>query len=202
MTSQQAGTLIDFETGILEWMRPRLKEAMPDITDDEILKVCRICRGSNHPTHACMKLLQFLGLRTMCDTAVPGVSPVRARGSHLLATSCLFSLYLEAQVAASQVHADAEVKLHNHSTELHKNMNQTQMLHQIWVCPQPLSIVLTSCQCFHKKDFAVPCRQGFVSLACALCAAAHRTRTSGQRSARLTPAAAVRMLGTQSCAAQ
>ncbi len=34
-----SGTLIDFETGVLEWMRPRLVAVKPGITDEEILEV-------------------------------------------------------------------------------------------------------------------------------------------------------------------
>jgi len=53
-----AGTLIDFETGILEWMRPRLKEVKPDITDDEILQVQQVTDGHGapcmHVRHGCM----------------------------------------------------------------------------------------------------------------------------------------------------
>ena len=39
LTFDVIGTLIDFEAGILQWMRPRLQAAKADITDDEILQV-------------------------------------------------------------------------------------------------------------------------------------------------------------------
>ena len=42
LTFDVIGTLIDFEAGILEWMRPRLQAAKADVTDDEILEV-RCC---------------------------------------------------------------------------------------------------------------------------------------------------------------
>jgi hypothetical protein len=39
LTFDVIGTLIDFETGVLEWMRPRLQAAKADVTDDKILQV-------------------------------------------------------------------------------------------------------------------------------------------------------------------
>jgi phosphoglycolate phosphatase-like HAD superfamily hydrolase len=41
LTFDVIGTLIDFEAGILQWMRPRLQAAKADITDDEILRVMK-----------------------------------------------------------------------------------------------------------------------------------------------------------------
>jgi hypothetical protein len=39
LTFDVIGTLIDFEAGILQWMRPRLQAAKTDMTDDAILQV-------------------------------------------------------------------------------------------------------------------------------------------------------------------
>ena len=38
LTFDMIGTLIDFERGILEWLRPRLLKAKPQATDDEMLE--------------------------------------------------------------------------------------------------------------------------------------------------------------------
>jgi 2-haloalkanoic acid dehalogenase type II len=38
LTFDVIGTLINFEAGILQWMRPRLQAAKADVTDDEILQ--------------------------------------------------------------------------------------------------------------------------------------------------------------------
>ncbi len=55
LTFDIIGTLIDFETGVITWMKPRLQEVRPDISDEDILQAHARAEVEHHDSGAAIQ---------------------------------------------------------------------------------------------------------------------------------------------------